>query len=132
MQYIIMFALCVAAAMADVITGLFKARITVGYDSTIMRKGLYSKAVNLIVMMFFIAVDIGLELLGRYYEHPEIAKWVGGITAGFVCAIIILMEMVSIAENFAECNPKSPIAKAFSKKLKKIQDDVIKKEEDAK
>lgn len=81
MQYIIMFLMCVIAAIADVMTGLFKARITTGYDSTIMRKGLYGKATNLVVMAFAIAAQIGLELLGKYYEQEQLARWTGGITA---------------------------------------------------
>ena len=121
MQYIIMFLMCVIAAIADVMTGLFKARITTGYDSTIMRKGLYGKATNLVVMAFAIAAQIGLELLGKYYEQEQLAKWTGGITAGFVFAVIFLMESISIAENFAAANPKSPLANVLAKRLKKIQ-----------
>lgn len=121
MQYIIMFLMCVIAAIADVMTGLFKARITTGYDSTIMRKGLYGKATNLVVMAFAIAAQIGLELLGAYYEQEQLAKWTGGITAGFVFAVIFLMESISIAENFAAANPKSPLANVLAKRLKKIQ-----------
>lgn len=121
MQYIIMFLMCVIAAIADVMTGLFKARITTGYDSTIMRKGLYGKATNLVVMAFAIAAQIGLELLGAYYEQEQLAKWTGGITAGFVFAVIFLMESISIAENFAAANPKSPLAHVLAKRLKKIQ-----------
>ena len=129
MQYIIMFLMCVVAAMADVLTGLFKARITTGYDSTIMRKGLYGKATNLVVMAFASAVEIGLELLGEYYQQRELAKWTGGITAAFVFAVIVLMESISIAENFAAANPKSPLAKILSKRLKKIGK-VIEKEDE--
>lgn len=121
MQYIIMFLMCVIAAIADVMTGLFKARITTGYDSTIMRKGLYGKATNLVVMAFAIAAQIGLELLGAYYEQEQLARWTGGITAGFVFAVIFLMESISIAENFAAANPKSPLASILAKRLKKIQ-----------
>lgn len=121
MQYIIMFLMCVIAAIADVMTGLFKARITTGYDSTIMRKGLYGKATNLVVMAFAIAAQIGLELLGAYYEQEQLARWTGGITAGFVFAVIFLMESISIAENFAAANPKSPLANVLAKRLKKIQ-----------
>ena len=128
MQYIIMFLMCVIAAIADVMTGLFKARITTGYDSTIMRKGLYGKATNLVVMAFAIAAQIGLELLGAYYEQEQLAKWTGGITAGFVFAVIFLMESISIAENFAAANPKSPLANVLAKRLKKIQNQEDKEE----
>lgn len=128
MPYIIMFLLCVIAAIADVMTGLFKARITTGYDSTIMRKGLYGKATNLVVMAFAITVQVGLEMLGDYYEQKALATWTGGITAGFVFAVIMLMETISIAENFAAANPKSPLAKIFSRRLKKIESTIDKEE----
>lgn len=124
MQYIVMFMLCVIASIADVLTGICKAYATTGYDSTIMRKGLYSKAVNLTVMGFAIAVDVGLEILGQHYQQQELAQWTGAITAGFVFALIILMESISIAENFAQANPHSRLAKVLAKKLKKIGKDV--------
>lgn len=126
MQYIVMFTLCVIAAIADVITGILKARITSGYDSTVMRKGLYGKATNLVVMAFSIAVEIGMEMLGKYYQQEQLAKYAGGITAVFVFAVIILMESISIAENFAAANPKSPLAKILGKRLRKVQNDITK------
>lgn len=126
MQYIVMFMLCVIASIADVLTGICKAYATTGYDSTIMRKGLYGKATNLTVMAFAIAVEIGLEMLGGYYQQEQLAKWTGVITAGFVFGLIVLMESISIAENFAQANPKSPLAKVLAKKLKKIGKDVEK------
>lgn len=126
MQYIVMFMLCVIASIADVLTGICKAYATTGYDSTIMRKGLYGKAVNLTVMAFAIAVEIGLELLGNYYQQEQLAKWTGAITAGFVFGLIVLMESISIAENFAQANPHSRLAKVLAKKLKKIGKDVEK------
>lgn len=129
MQYIIMFMLCVIAAICDVITGLCKAYATTGYDSTIMRKGLYCKAINLVVMGFFIAVDVGLAWLGNYYNQEQLARWTGGISAGFAFAIIMLMEAISIAENFAAANPKSPLAKILAKHLKKIGKQITEKEE---
>lgn len=129
MPYIIMFMLVVIAAIADVVTGMFKARITTGYDSTIMRKGLYCKAINLVVMGFAIAVEVGLELLGRYYEQERLAALAGGITAGFVFTVIIVMESISIAENFAAANPSSPLALLLGKRLKKVQDALTEKED---
>lgn len=124
MQYIVMFMLCVIASIADVLTGICKAYATTGYDSTIMRKGLYGKATNLTVMAFAIAVEIGLEMLGDYYQQEQLAKWTGAITAGFVFGLIVLMESISIAENFAQANPHSRLAKVLAKKLKKIGKDV--------
>lgn len=129
MQYIIMFMLCVVAAIADVITGMCKAYATTGYDSTTMRKGLYCKAINLVVMAFFIAVDIGLEWLGTYYNQKQIADWTGGISVAFAFAVIMLMEAISIAENFAAANPKSPLAKVLAKHLKKIGKQITEKED---
>ena len=130
MQYLIMFGLCVIAAITDVVTGLCKAHATTGYDSTIMRKGLYSKAVNLVVMLFFIAVDIGLDKLGEYYQQENLANLVGLVSAVFAFTIIMLMESISIAENFAAVNPDSPLSKIFGKRLRKIQDEIAKEKEE--
>jgi phage-related holin len=120
MQYIIMLLLVVVAAVTDVLTGLLKARITTGYNSTTMRKGLYCKAINIFVMIFFIAVEIGMEWLGKYYGHEDLGKLVGGISALFAFTVIVLMESISIAENFAAANPKSPLAKVLASHLQKV------------
>lgn len=130
MQYIVMFGLCVIASIVDVVTGILKARITTGYDSTIMRKGLYSKAINLTVMAFAIVVEIGLGLLGAYYQQEELANLTGLITSAFAFAVILLMESISIAENFAIANPDSPLAKILAKRLKKIGKLIEKKEDE--
>lgn len=129
MQYIIMFLLVVVAAFADVVTGMFKARITSGYDSTVMRKGLYSKAINLVVMLFFIALEVGIERLGDYYDQQMLARVVGGVTVAFVFSVIIVMESISIAENFAAANPDSPLSRLIGRRLKKIQDEMTKEDE---
>lgn len=120
MQYIIMLLLVVVAAVTDVLTGLLKARITTGYNSTTMRKGLYCKAINIFVMIFFIVVEIGMEWLGKYYGHEDLGKLVGGISALFAFTVIVLMESISIAENFAAANPKSPLAKVLANHLQKV------------
>ena len=79
-------------------------------------------------MAFFIAVDVGLELLGIYYSQEQLAKWAGGIGAGFAFAVIMIMEAISIAENFAAANPKSPLAKTLAKHLKKIGKQITEEE----
>ena len=121
MQYIIMFLIVVGASVSDVVTGFLKAHIVEGYDSTIMKKGLYSKFLNWTIMATAIGFEVGMQLLGRFYECEELAAIAGAIPAVFVFTIIVLMELVSIFENFAIANPNSPLAKAAVKRLKKLK-----------
>lgn len=129
MQYIIMFTMVVMASIVDIVTGIFKAHITNSYDSTIMKKGLYSKALNWFVMGFSIGMELGLELLGRYYEHEGLAGFAGMLAAGTVFALILLMESISIFENFAVANPDSPLAKLIGKHLRKVSEHMEDKED---
>lgn len=129
MQYIIMFTMVVMASIVDIVTGIFKAHITNSYDSTIMKKGLYSKALNWFVMAFSVGTELGLELLGQYYDCKELAAFAGTIAAGTVFGLIMLMESISIFENFAIANPDSPLSKIIGKRLRKIQNEITEKED---
>ena len=120
MQYIIMFALVVMASVADIVTGILKAHITSSYDSTVMKKGLYSKVLNWFVMAAVIGAEIGMTWLGQYYDCKEMAAFAGTAAAATVFGLLMLMEFISIFENFAIANPQSPLAKLIGKRLRKI------------
>lgn len=130
MQYIIMFTMVVMASIVDIITGILKAHITNSYDSTIMKNGLYSKVINWFVMASTIGFEIGMTYLGRFYNCESMADFAGTIAAATVFGLLMLMEFLSIFENFAIANPDSPLAKIIGKRLKKIQDNVVKEDED--
>ena len=132
MQYIIMFALVVMASIADIITGILKAHITSSYDSTVMKKGLYSKVLNWFVMASVIAAEIGMSWLGQYFDCKEMAAFAGTIAAATVFGLLMLMEFISIFENFALANPHSPLAKIIGKRLKKIAEAETTKEDEEK
>lgn len=119
-----MFALVVMASIADIVTGILKAHITSSYDSTIMKKGLYSKVLNWFVMASVIGFEIGMSFLGQYYNCEDMATFAGTIAAGTVFGLLMLMEFISIFENFALANPESPLAKIIGKRLRKIQSDI--------
>lgn len=122
MQYIIMFLIVVGLTVADILTGLIKAHIVHGYSSKIMRLGLYHKALEWLVMGTAIGLEIGLTMLGKYYNAPELAAIAGAVTAFTVFLYIMLMELISILENFAEANPEANFAKKLIKKLRKFNE----------
>lgn len=128
MQYIIMFTMVVMASIVDIVTGILKAHVTNSYNSTIMKKGLYSKVLNWFVMGFSIGTEFGLEMLGKYYDCKDLASFAGMIAAATVFGLLMLMEAISIFENFAIANPESPLSKIVGKRLAKIQKDIINKE----
>ena len=129
MQYIIMFTMVVIATIVDIVTGILKAHITDSYESTIMKKGLYSKVLNWLVMGATIGAEIGMTLLGQYYDCREMAAFAGTIAAGTVFLLLMLMEFISIFENFAIANPQSQLAKIIGKRLRKIAEMEEKDEE---
>lgn len=130
MQYVIMFTMAVCASIVDIITGILKAHITNSYDSTIMKKGLYSKVINWFVMASSIGFEIGMSYLGQYYNCEKLAGFAGLIAATTVFMLLMLMEFISIFENFAIANPESPLARIIGKRLRKVQDDIINKEDE--
>ena len=124
MQYIIMMAIVLWMAVADIVTGLIKAYVTNTLDSTKMRKGALNKIGELIVMTTGCGLEAGIKALGRYYDTTEdLAKITGTAAAIIIFSYILVMELISILENYAEINPEAVWVRRLLKKLKQIHND---------
>lgn len=123
MQYIIMFLIVIGLSTIDFLTGMIKAHVKNDYSSTVMRLGLYHKAMEWLVMLASIGLEIGLELLGAYYQVSELSDIAGLIAAVSVFIYILIMETISILENFSEVNPEATFARKLIKKLRKFSND---------
>lgn len=120
MQYVIMLIIVAWLAIADFITGMIKAYVTGTLSSSKMRKGGVNKVGELIVMTTGCGLEAGIKALGRYYDtSQELAALTGTITAILVFSYIVVMEVISILENFAEINPDS--AGWITKLLKRLK-----------
>ena len=120
MQYIIMIAVVIGLAAADFITGIIKGYVTNSLSSAIMRKGGLNKLAEIVIMTAVCGLEIGIKMLGRYYGEnvAEYAEILGVITAIGTFGYIVLMELLSMLENYVEINPNATWAKKIIKKLK--------------
>ena len=73
-------------------------------------------------------LEIGLSMLGRYYSEgsegavaQKLAAVSGMVTSLLVFLYILVMELISILENYAEINPEARWAKWIVKKLRVFQ-----------
>ena len=108
MQYVIMMIIVAWLAIADFITGMIKAYVTGTLSSSKMRKGGVNKVGELIVMTTACGLEAGIKALGRFYDtSQELAAVTGTVTAVLIFSYIVVMELVSILENYAEINPDS-------------------------
>lgn len=128
MIYIIMFLIVLMMCIADVITGIIKAHLTIGYCSTIMRKGLLHKAQELLIMGCAIGLQIGLDYIGQFYSCEHLANITGTVSAVSVFCYLTVQELISVLENYCESNPDAAAAKRLIKKFKKFNDDNSDKE----
>lgn len=119
MQYIIMLAVVLGLAVSDFATGMIKAYVTGQLNSTKMRRGGLNKIGELIIMATACGLEIGINQLGQYYESPVLAGITGTAAAIAVFGYIVIMELISILENYAEINPQS--AGWISKLLKRLK-----------
>lgn len=117
-KYLIMILIVVGLAVSDWLTGNIKAHIKNDYKSSVMRAGLLHKASELLIMATACGFELGIEQLSKFYKSAEIGEITGVITAGFIFIYIVLMELVSIFENYAEINPQAVWVKKFVKKLR--------------
>lgn len=121
MNYMIMMIIVIGLAIADILTGLLKAYATEGYSSRIMRKGGLNKLGEVIVMATAIGLEIGIHKLGEFYDLEIFGGIAGAIAATSVFVYIVIMELISILENFAEANPDAPWARLLAKRLRTIE-----------
>ena len=121
MKYIIMLAIVVGLAASDFITGLIKAYIKRDLSSSKMRTGGLNKLCEIVVMAVACGLEIGIDMLGRYYQMPELAGISGTVAAGLVFGYITIMELISILENYGEISPDAVWVRALIKKLRDFQ-----------
>lgn len=128
MQYMIMILIVLGLAIADFATGYIKAYCTNTVNSQKMRHGGMNKLGELIVMLTACGLDIGIHALGQYYQAAELAEIAGVVTAFAVFAYIVLMELVSILENYAAVNPEALWAAGLIRRLKNVHNEENKEE----
>lgn len=118
MVYIIMVALVTGLAAADFVTGWASAFIRGDVKSSEMRKGGIRKLAEIVVMAAAIGVNIAVDMIAQYTGAEGIfADIVGAFSAYGVAVYIVLMEIVSILENYVEMNPGAKWASKIMKRL---------------
>jgi toxin secretion/phage lysis holin len=98
------FALPCIGAGADIVTGWIQASINGTWDSTKMRKGLYRKVGEILVVVVAWVVGVAITL------PVDVAS----MAAGY----IVIMEGISILENLDQAGINIPIIKRILKKTK--------------
>lgn len=122
MQYIIMIIIVMILAVSDIFTGFLKAHINNDYCSAVMRAGGWRKLGELAVMTTACSLEIGIKMLGEYYEAEQLASFAGKFAAIAVFGYITIMELVSILENYAQIEPNAAWVQKFLKKLRNVED----------
>lgn len=121
MKYLIMLLIVVVMAVADFATGFIKANVLGTVSSKAMRTGGLKKFAEIIVMIIAIALEIALRKLGTYYSYCEqLSVLIGLVTAVMVFVYIIIMEFISILENYLAICPEAAWAERVLKKLKNV------------
>lgn len=110
-------------AFADFATGYIKARCADKVSSKALRIGGLHKVAELVIMATAIGLTVGLDMLGRYYTDTRLTDLAGFVTALGVFCYIVVMELVSILENFAEIMPEAKWARKIIRRLKNYEND---------
>ena len=122
MKYIIMILIVLGLAIVDFVTGVIKAYVNHDLSSQKMRKGGLNKITELVIMSTACGLEIGIHMLGRYYQSAELASVAGTVAAGAVFTYIVLMELISILENYGETSPDAKWIRKLTKKLRNFKD----------
>ena len=98
---------------ADVITGWIQATINETWDSTKMRVDLYRKSGEILVIIIAYVIYAAINLP---IDMPA-----------FIAGYIIIMEIISVAENLDEAG--LPVPGWVTRRLKKVADDLSEDED---
>ena len=118
MQYVIVLGIIIFLAIADFITGIIKAYVKNNISSSKMRKGGLNKLATIIVQTVSIGLEIGLNFIGKYYGHADFTNVLGKFTVISVFTYIVIMEIISLLENYIAINPNAKWANGIIKRLK--------------
>ena len=98
---------------ADVVTGWIQATINETWDSTKMRVGLYRKSGEILVIVIAYVIYAAVSLP---VDMPA-----------FIAGYIIIMEIISVAENLDEAG--LPVPRWVTRRLKRVADDLSEDED---
>ena len=104
------FLLPVLGAMADIITGWIQASINATWDSTKMRKGLFRKGGELLVVVLAFVTEYALQVAAQAH------------VATFLSIYIVIMEALSVLENLDQAGV--PIPPIIRDRLGKVKHDM--------
>lgn len=104
------FLLPLIGAGADIITGWIQATVNGEWDSTKMRKGLYRKGGELLVVIIAFVAEAAIPVVAEY----KVATWIS--------LYIVIMEAVSVLENLDQAGVGFP--KSILKKLGKVKEEL--------
>lgn len=124
MEYIIMFIIILGLAFADFVTGIIKAKCKGKLSSRALRRGGLHKLSELIIMGTAIGLTVGLKRLGEFYNDTRLTNIAGMFTALSVFVYLMIMELVSILENFASITPEAAWARNILKRMKTYETEV--------
>ena len=127
MQYLIILGIIIFLSIADFITGIIKAYVKNSISSSKMRKGGLNKLATIIVQTVSIGLEIGLNYIGKYYGHADFTNVLGKFTVISVFTYIVIMEIISLLENYIAINPNAKWANGIIKKLKDYESEDNKK-----
>lgn len=97
---------------ADIVTGWIQSTINGTWDSTKMRKGLYRKSGELMIIVLAYVFSIAIAL------PFDVASFIGGY--------IIIMELISVCENLNQAG--LPVPAWIVKRLGKVAKDMTEDE----
>ena len=104
------FLLPVIGAAADIITGWIQASINATWDSTKMRKGLFRKGGELLVVVLAFVTEYALEVAAQAH------------IATFLSIYIVIMEALSVLENLDQAG--IPLPAVIRDRLGKVKHDM--------
>lgn len=98
----------VAMMAADIVTGWIQATINGTWDSTKMRKGLFRKSAEILVILVAYVIYIAINLP---VDIPA-----------FIAGYVVVMEILSVCENLDQAG--LPMPTWITRRLKKVAEDM--------
>ena len=99
---------------ADVLTGWIQASINGTWDSTKMRKGLFRKSAEIVIIVLAYVIQVAIVLPADIFM--------------FISIYVCIMEVLSVIENLDQAG--LPVPRWITRRLKKTMDEMAEDEDE--
>lgn len=115
MKYIILLLIIIGLSTCDLLINIIKQ------NPVSVKSGMQKKICDWLIMGAACGLGMGVELLGQYYQCTKLSDIISTCIAGIIFWRIMITNIISILESYAELNTNASWIKKIITKLRNLE-----------